>query len=38
MRSIAPADGWYEWSGDKYPKTKWLFERADKDWFCFAGL
>jgi putative SOS response-associated peptidase YedK len=38
QRCLVPADGWYEWTGEKYPKTKWLFEREDADWFCFAGL
>jgi putative SOS response-associated peptidase YedK len=38
QRCLVPADGWYEWTGDKYPKTKWLFERNDQDWLCFAGL
>ena len=37
-RCLIPADGWYEWTGEKYPKTKWLFERSDREWFCFAGL
>jgi putative SOS response-associated peptidase YedK len=38
-RCLIPADGFYEFTGTKYPKTKWLFTRADGgDFFCFAGL
>jgi len=37
-RCLIPADGWYEWTGDSYPKTKWRFSRKDGDWFCIAGL
>jgi putative SOS response-associated peptidase YedK len=37
-RCLVPADGWYEFSGDKGAKTKWLFTARDEDWFCFAGL
>lgn len=37
-RCLVPADGFYEWTGPKGDKTKWLFTRADGDWFCFPGL
>lgn len=37
-RCLIPASGWYEWTGDKSPKTKWSFRRADGEWLAFAGL
>jgi putative SOS response-associated peptidase YedK len=38
-RCLIPADGFYEFTGSKYPKTKWLFTPADgSDLFCIAGL
>lgn len=37
-RCLVPADAYYEWSGEKGEKTRWRFERADGDWWCFAGL
>lgn len=37
-RCLIPADGYYEWTGDKTPKARWLFELPDKAWFSFAGL
>lgn len=37
-RCLVPADGWYEWTGVKYPKTKWLFTPMDGNWMCFAGI
>lgn len=36
-RCLIPADGFYEFTGTKYPKAKWLFTTAG-DFFCFAGL
>jgi putative SOS response-associated peptidase YedK len=33
------ADGFYEFTGAKSPKSKWLFSRADeRELFCIAGL
>ncbi|MDB5417513.1 MAG: hypothetical protein JWP50_932 [Phenylobacterium sp.] len=38
-RCLIPADGFYEFTGAKAPKSKWLFTRADgSDLFCIAGL
>lgn len=37
-RALAPADGFFEWTGPKGGKTKWLFTRADVPWFCFAAI
>jgi len=37
-RCLIPADGFYEFTGDKAPKSKWLFTAADGDFFCVAGL
>ena len=38
-RCLIPADGFYEFTGEKSPKSKWLFERADDlELFCIAGL
>ncbi|MFC3077879.1 SOS response-associated peptidase [Phenylobacterium terrae] len=37
-RCLVPADGFYEFTGTKYPKSKWLFTATDSDFFCMAGL
>jgi putative SOS response-associated peptidase YedK len=37
-RCLVPADGFFEWTGEKRAKTKWLITAADQPWFCFAGL
>ncbi|THD80595.1 MAG: SOS response-associated peptidase [Phenylobacterium sp.] len=38
-RCLIPADGFYEFTGEKAPKSKWLFTRADGlELFCIAGL
>ena len=37
-RCLVPADGFYEWTGEKGRKTKWLITVADQRCFCFAGL
>jgi putative SOS response-associated peptidase YedK len=38
-RCLIPADGFYEFTGAKAPKSKWLFTRADeRELFCIAGL
>jgi putative SOS response-associated peptidase YedK len=43
-RCLIPADGFYEFTGTKYPKTKWLFTPTDGsllfggELFCIAGL
>ena len=37
-RCLVPADGYYEWTGEKGAKTKWLFTRTDGQWMAFPGL
>ena len=37
-RCLIPADGFYEFTGPKAPKSKWLFTAADNDLFCIGGL
>ena len=38
-RCLVPADGFYEFTGAKYPKTRWLFTPADgSHLFAIAGL
>lgn len=37
-RCLVPADGFYEFTGDTRPKSKWLFTAPDAGLFCIAGL
>jgi putative SOS response-associated peptidase YedK len=38
-RCLIPADGFYEFTGSKAPKTRWRFTPADgSELFCIAGL
>ena len=37
-RCLIPASAFYEFTGSKYPKTKWRFTMTGEDWFCIAGL
>ncbi|MBV9996618.1 MAG: SOS response-associated peptidase family protein [Caulobacteraceae bacterium] len=37
-RCLVPATHFFEFTGVKYPKTKWRFTHAEQDVFCFAGL
>ena len=37
-RCLIPASHFFEFTGTKYPKTKWRFTEAGQDWFCIAGL
>ena len=37
-RCLVPASHFYEFTGNKSPKTKWKFTKPGEDWFCFAGL
>lgn len=37
-RCLVPASAFFEFTGTKYPKTRWRFSRDDRDWFCFAGF
>jgi len=36
-RCLIPASSFFEFIGEKYPKTRWRFTRADGGWFSFAG-
>jgi putative SOS response-associated peptidase YedK len=33
-----PVSWFYEFTGTKYPKTKWRFFMPRREWFCLAGL
>lgn len=37
-RCLVPADGFYEFTGPKAPKSKWLFTAANDEFFAIAGL
>ena len=37
-RCLIPADGFYEFTGDRAPKSKWLFTTTGNDLFCIAGF
>lgn len=37
-RCLIPVSEFYEFTGTKYPKTRWAFRMSGHDWFCFAGL
>jgi putative SOS response-associated peptidase YedK len=37
-RCLVPADGFYEWTGEKGRKVKWLITAPSQRCFCFAGL
>jgi putative SOS response-associated peptidase YedK len=37
-RCLIPADGFYEFTGTKAPKSKWLFEAVDGPLFAIGGL
>jgi putative SOS response-associated peptidase YedK len=37
-RCLIPADGFYEFTGPKAPKSKWLFTAAESELFCIAGF
>ena len=37
-RCLVPASHFFEFTGSKYPKTKWRFTVKGEPWFCFAGL
>jgi len=37
-RCLVPIDGFYEFTGSKAPKSKWLFEAADGEALGVAGL
>jgi putative SOS response-associated peptidase YedK len=37
-RCLVPATHFFEFTGTKYPKTKWRCQVAGEEVFCFAGL
>jgi len=37
-RAAVPADGWYEWTGEKRRKTPWRITRKDGDLLRFAAI
>jgi putative SOS response-associated peptidase YedK len=37
-RCLVPASGFYEFTGTKAPKSKWLFEPAEAGFFAIAGF
>ncbi len=37
-RCVIPADGFYEWKGEKPPKQPYWFHKPNRDVFLFAGL
>jgi len=37
-RCLVPSDGFYEFTGAKAPKSKWLFTATDHELFCIAGF
>jgi putative SOS response-associated peptidase YedK len=37
-RCLIPANGFYEWMGEKGGKVKWLITARAQRCFCFAGL
>jgi len=37
-RCLVLVDGFYEFTGDKSPKAKWLFTSSESELFCIAGL
>ena len=37
-RCLIPATHFFEFTGEKYPKTKWRVTMPDAEVFCFAGL
>lgn len=37
-RAVVPADGWYEWTGEKRRKTAWRIRRRDRALLWFAAI
>lgn len=38
QRAVVPADGWYEWTGEKRRKTPWQITRKDGALLWFAAI
>jgi putative SOS response-associated peptidase YedK len=37
-RCLAPASAFFEYTGDKYPKTRWRVSMSGERWFAIAGV
>jgi putative SOS response-associated peptidase YedK len=37
-RALIPATAFFEYTGDRSPKTRWRFTEAQQPWLCLAGL
>ena len=37
-RAVVPADGWYEWTGEKRRKQAWRIRAKSGDLLCFAAI
>lgn len=37
-RALVPASGFYEFTGDKYPKTRWILRGVDQPFLALAAL
>lgn len=37
-RCLIPMTGFYEFTGDKYPKTRWIFRDPSEQILCLAGV
>ena len=37
-RCLIPASCFFEFTGTRYPKTRWRFTEAGQEWLCMAGL
>lgn len=37
-RCLVAASSFVEYTGSKYPKTRWRFRMPEQPWFCFAGI
>lgn len=38
QRAVVPADGWYEWTGEKRKKTAWAIRSKKNDLLFFAAI
>ena len=37
-RCLVPVSGFYEFTGDKYPKTRWIFRDPERPFLALAGV